>query len=132
MGYCLCPNLVRLNGAYEAGLDLAKKIRLIIRPGPGLWVRSGYAKTWPTAVPNGNTTCSTSGPISTSFGPFRPFQLVAVFSQKKKKNKGRRREQKFRVVVEEAQILVAFETFFFSPALKLLVWVFETFQEVLL
>ena len=37
---------------------------------------------------------------------------------KKKKNKGRRREQKFRAVVEEAQILATFETFFFSPALK--------------
>ena len=84
LGCCLCPNLVRLNGAYEAGLDLAKKICLIIRPGSGLWVRSGYAKTWPTAIPNGNTTCSTSGPISTSFGPFRPFRPVVVFSQKKK------------------------------------------------
>ena len=51
---------------------------------------------------------------------------------KKKKNKGRRREQKFRAIMEEAQILAAFETFFFSPALKLLVWVSKTFQEVLL
>ena len=33
--------------------------------------------------------------------------------------------------MEEAQILYAFETFFFSPALKLLVWVSKTFQEVL-
>ena len=32
--------------------------------------------------------------------------------------------------MEEAQVLAVFETFFFSPALKLLVWVFETFQEV--
>ena len=84
-GYCLGPNLVRLNGAYEAGLDLAKKKNpLIIGPGLGLWVRSKYAKTRPIAIPNGNTTCSTSGPISTSFGPFRPFRSVAVFSQKKK------------------------------------------------
>ena len=51
---------------------------------------------------------------------------------KKKKNKGRRREHKFRAVVEEAQILAAFETFFFSPALKLLVWVSKTFQKVIL
>ena len=49
-----------------------------------------------------------------------------------KKNEGRRREQKFKAIVEEAQILAAFETFFFSPALKLLVWVFETLQDVLL
>ena len=47
---------------------------------------------------------------------------------KKKKKK----EEKFRAVVKEAQILAAFETFFFSPALKLLVWVSKTFQEVLL
>ena len=52
--------------------------------------------------------------------------------KKKKKNKGRRREQKFRLVVEEAQILAAFVTFFFNPALKLLVGVSKTFQEVLL
>ena len=52
--------------------------------------------------------------------------------KKKKKNKGRRREHKFRAIVEEAQTLAAFETFFFSCALKLLVWVSETFQEVLL
>ena len=49
---------------------------------------------------------------------------------KKKKKRRRRREQKFRATVEEAQVLAVFETFFFSPALKLLVWVFETFQEV--
>ena len=59
--------------------------------------------------------------------PLRSYQMI----WKKKKNKGRR-EQKFRAAVEEAQILAAFETFFFSPALKILVWVFETFQEVLL
>ena len=52
--------------------------------------------------------------------------------EKKKKNKGRRREQKFRANVEEAQILATFETFYFSPTLKLLVWVSETLQEVLL
>ena len=50
--------------------------------------------------------------------------------KKKKKKRRRRREQKFRAAVEEAQVLAVFETFFFSPALKLLVWVFETFQEV--
>ena len=44
----------------------------------------------------------------------------------------KKREQKFRTVVEEAQILATFETFFFDLALKLLVWVSETFQEVLL
>ena len=59
-------------------------------------------------------------------------KLPNDLKKKKKKNKGRRREQKFRLVVEEAQILAAFVTFFFNPALKLLVGVSKTFQEVLL
>ena len=59
-------------------------------------------------------------------------QSYQMIWKKKKKNKGRRREQKFRANVEEAQILATFETFFFSPTLKLLVWVSETLQEVLL
>ena len=42
---------------------------------------------------------------------------------KKKKTK----EEKFRAIVKEAQILAAFETFFFSPTLKLLVWTSKTF-----
>ena len=87
LGCCLGPNLVRLNGACGVGLDLAKKIRLIIVPGPGSWVRSTYAKTWPIAVPNGNTTRSTLGPILASFESFRPFRPVTVFSHQKKKKK---------------------------------------------
>ena len=35
-----------------------------------------------------------------------------------KKRRRRRREQKFRAVLEEAQVLVAFETLFFNFALK--------------
>ena len=57
--------------------------------------------------------------------------LLRSYQMIRKKKKGRR-EQKFRAVVEEAQILVAFETFFFSPTFKLLVWVSETFQEAIL
>ena len=43
----------------------------------------------------------------------------------RKKNK--KQKQIFRAVVKEAQVLVAFETFFFNFALNF--WVFETFKK---
>ena len=51
--------------------------------------------------------------------------------KRKKKRRRRKRKQKFRAFVEEAQVVAAFETFFLSPALKLLVYVSEIFQELL-
>ena len=50
----------------------------------------------------------------------------------KKKTKEEEENRNLAATMEEAQILATFETFFFSPALKLLIWVLETFQEVLL
>ena len=46
--------------------------------------------------------------------------------EKKKGRRRRRRKQKFRAVVEEAQVLVAFEIFFFSFVLKNF-WLSKTF-----
>ena len=46
---------------------------------------------------------------------------------RKKKQKNKKHKQIFRAVVKEAQVLVAFETFFFNFALNF--WVFETFKK---
>ena len=46
---------------------------------------------------------------------------------RKKKQKNKKQKQIFRAVVKEAQVLVAFETFFFNFALNF--WVFETFKK---